>query len=264
MAPSARRPWNIDDGQHGPGATPVAASGIRSYPQAVQAIVDVLAGPLGLPIPAYRMEVHSDPAEFEQALVRHLGVSAETARQAAGFAKAAVGSRRILVNDTLMSRDAWPERLLTLAHEMVHATQLELAGHQSLVRNQWLVEGFAEWVAFRVVQELGTHSLADERASMLRRVRTARDGRGLAPLADLHTFAQWVREREQRGFDAAYPYAYFVTDMLIERHGYAQVLEYFRRHRSRGETAAHFQAAFGESVPQFQQVLDRRMAELLK
>lgn len=248
----------------GPGGTPVAASGIRHYPEAVQAIVDALAGPLGLPVPAYRMEVHSEPAEFEQALVRHLGVSAETARQAGGFAKAAVGNRRILVNDTLMSRLPWPERLLTLAHEMAHASQLELARHRSLVRNQWLVEGFAEWVAFRVVQELGTHSLADERASMLRRVRGARDGPGLAPLADLDTLAQWVREREKRGFDAAYPYAYLVTDVLIERHGYERVLDYFRRHRAGGESAVHFQSAFGESMAQFQQALDARLAELIK
>jgi hypothetical protein len=248
----------------GPAPTPVVPSGIASYPQAVQAIVDVLSGPLMLPVPAYRMEVHSDRAEFEQALLRHLRLPPETARQASGFAKAAVGNRRILVNDTLMARSPWPERLLTLSHEMVHATQLELAGHRSVVRNQWLVEGFAEWVAFRVVQELGTQSLAEARASMLRRVRAARAGPGLAPLADLDTLAQWVDERERRGFDAAYPYAYLVVDFLIERHSYERVLDYFRRHRAGGEASAHFEAAFGETVAQFQQAVDARMGEWLR
>jgi hypothetical protein len=42
------------------------------------------------------------------------------------------------------------------------------------------------------------------------------------------------------------------------------VLDYFRRHGAGGEASAHFQQAFGESIPQFQQALDARMAELLR
>jgi hypothetical protein len=61
-----------------------------------------------------------------------------------------------------------------------------------------------------------------------------------------------------------YPYAYLVTDVLVERHGYERVLDYFRRHGAGGEASAHFQQAFGESIPQFQQALDARMAELLR
>jgi hypothetical protein len=240
--------------------TPVVPSGIRDYPTAAQAIVQVLTTRMHLPMPTYRMEVYADPAEFEAALVRHLKISPQTARVAAGFAKAAVGNRRILVNETLMAKSQWPERLVTLAHEMVHVTQLELSGHRSLVRQQWLVEGFAEWAAFAAVDALGVRPLAAERASMQQRVRAAREQVGLARLAELDTFDQWVRSRDQRGFDAAYPFAYLATDFLVERHSYDRLLAYFRLYRNSSDPAANFEAAFGESLEQFQQALDAQLA----
>ncbi|HYF16251.1 MAG TPA: hypothetical protein VEA40_00180 [Ramlibacter sp.] len=238
--------------------------GITDYPAAVQAIVNVLAGPLRLPVPAYTMEVHSQPASFQQALMRHLRLQPETAATAMRFAKAAVGNRRVLVNDALMLRDDWHARLLTLAHEMTHTSQLELAGHRSLVRNQWLVEGFAEWVAYRVAEELGARPMAVERADVLKRLRVVRDAGRLAPLEQLDTLGQWVQARQQRGFDALYPYAYLAVDLLVERHSFDALLDYFRRHRDSADAPAHFEAAFGRPLAQFQQELDQHLEQLLR
>jgi hypothetical protein len=248
-------------------STPAPApsfQGISDYPAAVQAIVNVLAGTLGLPVPAYTMEVHAQPADFQQALMRHLRLQPETAATAMRFAKAAVGNRRVLVNDALMLRDDWPARLLTLAHEMAHTSQLELAGHRSLVRNQWLVEGFAEWVALRVVDRLGARPLATEHADVVQRVRAVRDAGKLAPLEQLDTLGQWVLARQQRGFDALYPYAYLAVDLLVERHSLQQVLAYFSRHRDSADAQAHFEAAFGRTLAQFQLEFDEHLAQVLR
>lgn len=246
-----------------PGETPVVASGIQDYGSAARAITRVLRD-MHLHVPAYTMEVYTVPAEFEAALRKYLQLSPESARTALGFAKAAVGSRRVLVNDPLLAGSAWPERLVTLAHEIVHTSQLDLARNRSLTRNQWLVEGFAEWAAFRVVHELGVRPLGQEKAKMLAQVRGARAGPGLAPLADMDTIAQWLEVRKARGFDATYPYAFLATEFLIERHSYDKVLVYFRLHRDSPDAQANFAAAFGEGVPAFQQALDAHIAQLLK
>ncbi len=243
-------------------STPIVASAIHDYRGAAQAITAALQL-LQLPVPAYTMEVYTEPAEFEQALLKYLKLSRESARTAMGFAKAAVGSRRVLVNEPLMSPLPWPERLVTLAHEMAHTSQLALADGRSLVHNQWLVEGFAEWVAFRVVHELGS-PLAQEKAKMLAQLRGARAKGGFASLAEMDTLAQWLRVRKDRGFDATYPYAYLATDFLVQRHSYDKVLAYFRLHRDSADAQANFEAAFGEGVPAFQRALDAHVEEVLK
>jgi hypothetical protein len=245
--------------------TAVAPDGrpIVDYAAAANAIVWVLTRKLQLPVPRYMMEIYPVRPEFEAALVEHLKLKPEVAHSAGGFAKAAVGNRRVLVNEVAMAGDGWPERLVTLSHEMVHASQLELAGHRSLVRNQWLVEGFAEWTAFRVAQELGVSDLGAARESMIAKVRAVRRAGGLAPLAQMDSFEQWIVARKERGFDAMYPYSFLVLEFLVERHSYRQVLDYFRRHRESGDAAANFSAAFGESVAQFQVALDRHCATLL-
>ena len=248
----------------GAGDTPVVASAIHDYRSAAQAIAGVLGNVLQLPVPAYTMEVHATRAGFEAALVQHLKLTPEAAHGAADFAKAAVGGRRVVVNDPLLSADPWPERLVTLAHEVVHASQLELAGNRSLVRNQWLVEGFAEWVAFQVVHELGVRQLPEEKLKMIAQARGAHSKVGLAPLADMDTLAQWLAVRKARGFDATYPYAFLATDFLIQRHSYDKVLAYFRRHRESPDSRANFEAVFGEALPAFQQALDAHLAQLLK
>ncbi|TWO72395.1 hypothetical protein FN976_06750 [Caenimonas sedimenti] len=245
------------------GEARVVASAIHDYRSAAQAIAGVLGNELRLPVPAYTMEVHATRAGFEAGLVQHLKLTPESARSTAAFAKAAVGGRRVLVNDPLLSADPWPERLVTIAHEVVHASQLELAGNRSLVRNQWLVEGFAEWVAFRIVHELGVRRLPEEKAKMLSQVRGAQAKVGLAPLADMDTLAQWLLVRQARGFDATYPYAFLATDFLIERHSYDKVLAYFRRHRNSADSQANFVAVFGETLPAFQLALDAHLARTL-
>jgi hypothetical protein len=237
---------------------------VDDYARLARAIVGVLNTRLQLPVPAYSMEIYSVPAEFEQALITKMKFKPDVARTTATFAKAFVGNRRVMVNEPALAEWPWPERVVTLAHEIVHACQLELSGHRSLVRYQWLVEGFAEWGGYRVAHELGIVDFAASRSDILKKARKAKATTGLAPLADLDSLEQWIAERKKRSFDASYPYAFLAVEFLMQRHSYERTLDFFRRRRESADPATNFKAAFGENLSEFQLALDRHLAELLK
>jgi len=236
---------------------------VADYTAVAQAIIAVLNGKLALPVPAYTMELYSEQADFEQALVTKMKFKPETARTTASFAKAFVGAQRVIVNEPALAQLPWPDRVETLAHEIVHTCQLELAGNRSLVRYQWLVEGFAEWSSHQVAHELGVVDFARSREDIILRVRAAKAQVGLAQLADLDSLEQWITERKKRSFDAMYPYSFLVTEFLIERHSRDKAIEFFRRRRDSSDAAANFKAAFGEDLSQFQAALDAHLDRLI-
>jgi hypothetical protein len=241
------------------------ANKIADYPTALDAIVRVLVEKFGLPMPRYALVIYPRREEFEAALVSELKFKPAVARTTAGFAKAAVGNRKVVVNETEMAKLSWPERVLTLAHELVHTTQLELAEHRrSLTRGQWLVEGFAEWTAFHVTDALGIEDLGKARARMTAEVREVRRGGALPRLRQLDSLEQWITTRNERGFNATYPVAFLTMDYLVERHSFSKTVEYFRRFRDSGDQAANFKATFGEDLESFQGALDRHFARLLE
>ncbi|MBI2768749.1 MAG: hypothetical protein HYX47_03960 [Burkholderiales bacterium] len=247
-----------------PGVDSVDGRAIADFPAAADAVIFVLTRKLQLPMPSFTMELYADRAEFAAALVTHMKLKPEMATATAAFAKAAVANKRVLVNEPAMAADGWPDRLVTMAHEMVHGSQLELSGHRPLGRHQWLVEGFAEWIAFQVTHELGVVDLAAARADMLARVRPVRNDGGLVALARMDSLDQWLKVRQERGFNATYPFAYLVTEFLVERHSYAKVLAYFRSYRESRDAVVNFRAAFGEDLADFQKALDAHLAVLLR
>jgi len=237
----------------------------QDYPTAVTEIRGVLVGRLNLPMPEVVLESCATREIFEATLVRQLKLKPASAATAAKFAKAIVGNNKIIISEQAMAEYDWPRRVLTMAHEMVHLSQLDLAERRrSLVRYQWLTEGFAEHVGYEVVVALGRDDMGRVRADQIARVREVRR-RGLLPrLAEVDSMDQWIASRDQRGFDAAYPFAFLVIEVLEERHSRQAVLDYFRRFASSADPAANFRSAFGESLESFQQALDRRFASLLE
>ncbi len=241
------------------------AGQITDYPTALDAILRVLVEKFSLPIPPrYTLEIHATRLDFQAALIDDLDFEPAIARTTAAFAKAAVGNRKVLVNETVMAESGWPERILTLAHELVHTTQRELANDHSLIRNQWLVEGFAEWIAFQVMDALGFEDLAKARARMTGEAREVRRAGPLPELRQLDTLELWILTRNERGFKATYPVSFLIMDYLVERHSFAAVVEYFRRFGSSEDHVANFNAAFGEDLGSFQVLLERHFAKLLE
>jgi hypothetical protein len=145
-----------------------------------------------------------------------------------------------------------------LAHEIIHSLQYELAGGMRGTSEQWLREGFAEWAALTVIDDLGGRPLADLRAQQQALFR--RSDRSRAPrLEQMATFDQWVALVARREL-AAYSQAFLSVDFLVSRHGPAAVVEYFRQFATTTDRHAAFRRAFGEDRAAFETALDAHLA----
>ncbi len=210
------------------------------------------------------MEIHPTREGFEQALIKYLKLAPMLARSTAQFAKGAVGSNTLIVNEQADAGDTWPQRIEGMAHEIIHMLQLTLANRPNISGNQWLIEGFAEWMALNVTDALGVDELTRARTRTLDKVRTQKRKGELPRIVRLDAFADWVEARRKYGYDGTYSLSFLVTDFLIKRHSFDAVIDYFRRFRTSNDHGANLKAAIGESLDDFEIALDRHLEGLLK
>jgi hypothetical protein len=240
-----REPWVIDS----PSLTggPVArAEWVASWPQALASVLDVFTSRLGLPALEVRLVFLPNDATFERLLLE-IGYPPDLARDTTSTMTAIGGRRSVLLNESRMADDSWPARVGLLAHELTHVLQYELGGGVRGTSDQWLREGFADWVELQVLIELRAVEAAPFRGDLLRRTK----GADLPPLSALATFPSWVAENRARPGADLYAAAQVAVDLLIQRHGVTAVLDYFRRFAASQERQAHFEAAFGQTIDAF-------------
>jgi hypothetical protein len=229
---------------------------IFDYRTAVASIASILERDLGLaPFPVTFRFYPNRPA-FEAALVAG-GYDPNFARATASTMMAVGGHRGVLLNEGALGVRSWPERTALLAHELAHSLQYELGGGRRGTSDQWLREGFAEWLSIRVIERLDGISLGTFRLQRQNEVRAV--GRAHTPaLSAMITFRQWVEVSGRRGA-AAYAHAFLAVDFLIEHHGIAAILDYFARFASSEDRAANFRAAFGQDLDAFESALTTRL-----
>jgi hypothetical protein len=159
------------------------------------------------------------------------------------------GYRRVLLNEAAIDRQPWPIRVASLAHEVAHSLQYELGGGQRGHSDQWLREGFAEWMSMQILDRLRGLRYSEARRRYALQVR--RGKAGMPPLSAMATFPQWV---EINGHPELSPYAlaFLSVDFLIERHGLPAVVEYFSRFARTQDRLGNFRAAFGEDIETFE------------
>jgi hypothetical protein len=139
----------------------------------------------------------------------------------------------------------------------VHGLQYELGGGTRGTSEQWLREGFAEWVALDVLARLRAIEPADRRRIPLERLRASDTSR--APRFDqMMTFPQWVALGGDRTI-APHAQATLAVDTLIQAHGTDAVVGYFRRFAERQDPAANFAAAFGLDRNAFERAFNESM-----
>lgn len=230
---------------------PPPAQRIADYPGAFQAIGVVMKRDLGLPVPSVSLYLYPNRDAFEEGLKAERHFEPGMARDSASFARGVGGPDKILVNEGALVRTPWPERTKFLAHEFTHTIQYALAGGRHGTSDQWLREGFADWVAFRVVDSLGLSHFADERARRVRQVKGAMDRKSFPPLGNLATFPQWIHWRSRQGVEVTYGQAFLAVDLLIERRGHQAAVEYFRRFTRSNDRLVNFRVAFGQELTEF-------------
>lgn len=236
---------------------------IADYVSAVDAIMRVITGKFALTAPPHILQIYPSREEFESGLIRHLGLDPALARSTASFAKAAVGGERVLINEVETAGLSWRERIELMAHELTHTVQYGLTGHRPLNRQQWLTEGFAEWMAYAVTDQLALDSLSGARTRIVTQLRAQGGVDSLPRLAELDAFAQWIAARRKYGYAATFSLSFLAVDFLVKRRSFGAVLDYFRRFRESGDYSANFRAAFGESLEDFEAALGRHLAGAL-
>ena len=233
---------------------------LEGYPAAVSAIMDVFERKLGLPRADVSLVLFADRRHFEEGLLE-AGYPPELARSASSFA-AIGGARSVFLNAGVVDRFDRTKRVQLVAHELVHSLQYQFSGGTRGASEQWLREGFAEWVSFRATENLGLASFDSLRESLLTPLIGARFGLLPAPLDDLVTFPQWV-EAQRRSEAPLYPQAFIAVELLIEMRGVPTVIDYFERFRATNEHQRVFADAFGLERTVFDRAFVRRWHETL-
>jgi hypothetical protein len=171
---------------------------------------------------------------------------------------AAVGGHRaVLVDADKLAPMSWLDRLALVAHELTHTLQYELGGGVRGASDQWLREGFAEWVTMRVLDRLEVVTAGDYRSRRIRELR-ATNRKNAPALAEMATFPQFVG-LAARADIAPYAQAFLSVDALIERHGVAPVIRYFQLFAAAQDRAGNFARAFGEDLAAFEQFVRQRL-----
>jgi hypothetical protein len=237
-----------------PASLPIPQSAYEfvTHEQAVRGIAAILTRELRIPVPErVTVYVYSSRRIFEEGLVQDGQVSRLRAAELSDFA-AGIGKRRqlLLHHDGAVSSADW---LRLVAHELTHVSQIEMAQGEGRAE-QWLAEGMAEWTAFHVLERLRLDTLVRRRAAAVRGVRrhpALQEGR--LDLEVLGSPGGFTNRHLRDGSQATYQLVFLLADQLIQRDGFARVAEYFHSFRTRDDRRGNFQAAFGQSVTEFEQ-----------
>jgi len=234
---------------------------VDDYEEAVVSIGRVATRELGLP--PLRGVLHLVPdREALHAVLQANGADPATARDAATRMLAIGTKGAVYVNQAAFSRFNWNARLAILSHELTHVAEYEWSGGERGSSDQWLREGFADWVQAHVLDSLGVMA----RDGIVRRNSRfiSRPGkRDLLPaLGGLVTFPEWVQISTGPAGELLYPYAFIATDFLIERHSLKQTIDYFRRSGASDDRLGNFRTAFGEDFATFDPALRAHVGRL--
>lgn len=231
---------------------PHDGSELRTDGPAVRGIAAILSRELGLPVPPrFTVYLYDSQKSFERGLIQDGEVSPARAAELSDFAIGVGRRRQLLLNEEGVdpSRREW---LRLIAHEMTHVCQIELAEGEGRAA-QWLAEGMAEWVAFTVLERLRLDSMPNRREIARRGIRNhAALVSARLDLATLGTPRGFTVRHRREGSVPTYQLAFLMVDYLVERHGFARVVEYFRFFRASQSPGENFAMAFGTSLEQFE------------
>lgn len=259
------------------------AYGTKDYPGALAAIVSVMVRDLKLPAVEGWVIIYPSQVAYESGVVAESENDLERLRKQFGpranrlneeewvFAarRSAAGSvavgmyKKVLVNDWRVARYPWPEWIRVLAHELTHTVERELIDGRLTTSDQWLREGFAEWVGCKVVDTFGAENFAASRKRALDGIASASYYQTFPSLSQLARNSEWLTWSRTLGRPATYGQALIAVDLLIEQKGLAAVVEYFRLFGKLNNRERNFTTAFGEPVASFDEKFSKHLQALL-
>jgi hypothetical protein len=151
------------------------------------------------------------------------------------------------------SRVPWAMRVKSLAHEMTHLAHFALGNWRCSRREHaWLMEGFANWMAFRTLERLSVNTFKAEHDEFLNGVRTFSNKQAFPSLKLLSPYRDWLNMLDTYEYSGTYQQSFFAVDYLIERNGLNSVVKYFTLFEHSADADKNFKAAFGIEFTDFE------------
>ena len=213
----------------------------------------VLREEFGLPVSQVKLFLFPNREAFEAQLVNIVRFDPVYAREVAGWAVAVGAPDMVLANEEALERISWSERIRVLAHELVHTVQYGLAGGRRGTSDQWLREGFADWIAYRVLESLDMGNPSFRRALLLARIKGTARRLSCAPLSEMVTLEDFTKSRTRVGGSAVYGQCLLAVDLLVKQHGARAVFDYFSLFKRSDDRLGNFQAVFKQNLPAFEE-----------
>jgi len=160
--------------------------------------------------------------------------------------------KKILVNGHWFSRVPWTAKVKTLAHEMTHVTQFALGKWSCREAHAWITEGYANWLAYRILDKLSVDNFASARGEYLKAVAEFKSFRTLPSLAAISHYPDWDYTTRSMGYEATYSQAFLAVEYLIERNGLEGIVKYLSLFEDSEDAEANFKTAFGAEFSTFE------------
>lgn len=221
------------------------------------AIITITSQELGLPVvePLY-LHLHKDSDAFAAYAG---GYGRRLPLDVVQFAIALAQESRIHINMEKVRGRPWSTLIRTLAHEYAHNIEYVLSVHRG---SQWIREGFADWVAAKVLHSLGwqDYALSLHRAKL----EVSRLKISLPTLSDLEESQRWaVWANDPRGAILTYRLAFLAVNRLIDKGGLQGITRYFTSQDFPGSFRLSwndFETEFKKSLVEAQPVLRKDLS----
>jgi hypothetical protein len=234
-----------------PSATrPKSPQDVKTLEDAIAAIMTVCAEDLGLPpIEPFRLYLYKDPDAYSYYTDGLPRMREDNIR----LTLAAAHENALHVNVAIARGQPWGTLLRLLAHDYGHNLEYILIGGAQ-PRSQWLREGFADWIAAKVMDSLGWESYASSISRAEREL--ARYGPTLPQLSELESTADWLRVLDRpKGRAGTYGVAFLAVHKLVGKKGAAGMMDYFQ--------SQNFPESFGLTRSDFERQLRQNVNELV-
>jgi hypothetical protein len=221
-----------------PALKPKTPGEIKSLEQAMATIITVTGNELNLPVvqPLY-LHLYQDSDSFGAYAG---GYGRRLPFGIVQFAVAVAEENRFHINLERTKGQSWGAQLRTLAHEYGHNIHSVWTVQTA---PQWIREGFADWVAAKVLDSLGwqDYALSLHRA----RLEVSALKVSLPSFSELEDSPKWtVWANQAQGGILTYRLAFLAVSRLMEKQGVAGIAQYFK--------SQNFQSSFGVSLRDFE------------
>src|SRR5256712_934988 len=182
----------------------------------IDAIAWLMRHRLDLPFPAdIKAYVYVNEATFVDGLIKIGGEKIDEAWDRGRFASGVATRVGLFLRGDYLARIHLVGRAGLFAHELAHVSQSKLRAGGRGRPAQWILEGHADWVKFKVLDLLGYRPYAESRDTVVRAALGSTTPIKFFPdLPALASNAAWTQSVNRLGAPATYGQAFLAVDWL--------------------------------------------------